>query len=155
MNKNENVVIAIFSSAAEAEAAVERLKNWDKNVKDVKLGAIGQVSYEGGRIKTHLVSGGILNRSFPMSDEAVLALGNELADGKVAVAVAGDDYEVSLVKQNLEAAGGKIISAQFEQTAKELKTEKKAIEAIDDAKTYDKGIDRSLDIAAINKTGFN
>lgn len=155
MNKNENVVVALFSSLAEAEAAVARLQKWDKNVKDVKLGAIGQVTNVDGRIKTHLINGGIFNRSFPLSDEAVNALGNELAEGRVAIVVASDDYEVSLVKQNLESAGGRIVSAHYERTADELKDEQKAIDAIDDKKAYDKGVDRSLDVAAINKSGFN
>jgi len=52
MNKNENVVIAVFEDGPAAEAAVARLKQWDKASEDVKLGAIGLLYKEDGQVKT-------------------------------------------------------------------------------------------------------
>lgn len=155
MNKNENVVIAIFAGQAEADNAVERLQKWDKDVKDIKLGAIGQVKNAGGAAKTSLVSGGFFKRSFPMSDEGVTALVAEMSDGQVAVAVGSDDYEVAMVKRHLESAGGRIISAYYERTAEEIADEQKAADAAAQQQAYDKTVDRSLDVGAINKSGFN
>jgi uncharacterized membrane protein len=53
-NKNDQVVIALFPSVQAAEQAVEALKNWDDANDDVKLGAIGTITKEGDKIKTHL-----------------------------------------------------------------------------------------------------
>ncbi len=52
MNRNENVVIAVFEDGPSAEAAIERLKQWDKASEDVKLGAIGLLYKEDGQVKT-------------------------------------------------------------------------------------------------------
>jgi len=52
MNKNENVVIAVFEDGPAAEAAIARLKQWDKASEDVKLGAIGLLYKEDGQVKT-------------------------------------------------------------------------------------------------------
>lgn len=52
MDKNENVVVAIFEDRAAAEAAVERLKKWDKASEDIKLGAIGLLYKEDGEVKS-------------------------------------------------------------------------------------------------------
>ena len=52
MNRNENVVIAVFEDGPAAEAAIDRLKQWDKASDDVKLGAIGLIYKEGDAIKT-------------------------------------------------------------------------------------------------------
>lgn len=54
MNKNENVVVAIFEDRAAAEAAIERLKKWDKASDDVKLGAIGLLYKEGEEVKASI-----------------------------------------------------------------------------------------------------
>lgn len=155
MNKNENLVVAIYNSLADAESAAERLQKWDKETKDVKLGPTGLVFVEGGAIQARLISGGFFNLSFPMPDDAILALGNGLNKGEAAVVVSGDDYEVSMIKRNLEMAGGRILSAQYEVTDKEAKAAQKAADSFDDITTHKKGVDRSLTIAAINKTGFN
>jgi hypothetical protein len=158
MNKNENKIVALYPGKAEAEAAIERIRNWDKQSKDVKLGAIGVVTHEGGVTKSELI-GGIfgsgLGRSFPISKEAVAALGEELHDGKVAVVVESDDYEVSMVKRQLEQAGGRIIAAEFERTAKEMEDERKAGEHAAQEAIHKKVVDHSMDVGAINKTGFN
>ena len=38
---NEQLVIAFFENEVAAEEAVDAIKQWDKDSKDVKLGAIG------------------------------------------------------------------------------------------------------------------
>lgn len=54
MDKNENVVVAIFEDRAAAEAAIERLKAWDEASKDIKLGAIGLLYKEDGEVKSSI-----------------------------------------------------------------------------------------------------
>jgi uncharacterized membrane protein len=50
---DKQLVLAFFGNEAAADAAVESLKQWDKDNKDVKLGAIGvMVKDEKGKIKT-------------------------------------------------------------------------------------------------------
>ncbi len=53
-NKNHNVVVGIFSSESAAESARDALKSWDKATDDIKLGAIGIITLENGKIKTHV-----------------------------------------------------------------------------------------------------
>lgn len=52
MDKNENVVVAIFEDRAAAEAAIDKLKKWDKASDDIKLGAIGLLYKENGQVKS-------------------------------------------------------------------------------------------------------
>lgn len=54
MSKNKQLVLAIFNTEADADAAVTSVKTWDKASDDVKLGAIGVlVKDDKGKIKTH------------------------------------------------------------------------------------------------------
>ncbi len=53
-NKNHQVVVAIFESEAAAESARDALKSWDKASEDIKLGAIGIITSENGKVKTHV-----------------------------------------------------------------------------------------------------
>jgi uncharacterized membrane protein len=53
-DKNEHVVIAVFPSKAEAESAEAGVKSWDGANDAVKLGAIGTIINENGKIKTHV-----------------------------------------------------------------------------------------------------
>jgi uncharacterized membrane protein len=53
-NKNHSVVVAIFDSEASAERARDALKVWDKADDDIKLGAIGIITFEDGKVKTHV-----------------------------------------------------------------------------------------------------
>lgn len=53
-NKNEHVVIALFSSRDAAEIAANALADWDHANKEVKLGAVGLIYKEDGEIKTQL-----------------------------------------------------------------------------------------------------
>jgi uncharacterized membrane protein len=54
-NKNRNVIIAYFPSAAAAEGASESLRMWDKADDDIKLGGIGILTAENGEIKVNNV----------------------------------------------------------------------------------------------------
>ena len=50
----KQMVLAFFANEADADAAVDAIKQWDKASKDVKLGAIGiLVKDDKGKIKTH------------------------------------------------------------------------------------------------------
>lgn len=53
-NSNDQVVIAFFPSAEEAERAAEALKKWDDANDDIKLGAVGTISKDGDDVKTQL-----------------------------------------------------------------------------------------------------
>ena len=53
---NEQLVIAFFENEVAAEETVDAIKQWDKDSKDVKLGAIGiLVQDEHGEAKVHKV----------------------------------------------------------------------------------------------------
>lgn len=54
MDKNDNVVAAIFENRAKAESAIEYLKMWDKASDDIRLGAIGLLYKEGDEVKAVL-----------------------------------------------------------------------------------------------------
>ncbi len=54
-NRNKNVIIAYFPSAAAAEGASESLRMWDKANDDIKLGGIGILTAENGEIKAQNV----------------------------------------------------------------------------------------------------
>jgi predicted flap endonuclease-1-like 5' DNA nuclease/uncharacterized membrane protein len=54
-NKNRNLILSYFPSAADASVAAGKLKEWDKNRKDIKLGGMGIITMENGKLKTHKV----------------------------------------------------------------------------------------------------
>jgi uncharacterized membrane protein len=57
IDKNKNLIIAYFSDVKAAKDAAEKLKHWDKNVDDIKLGGMGVVTLDKkGELKTHKVS---------------------------------------------------------------------------------------------------
>jgi hypothetical protein len=128
MNENETILVAAFADGAAAEAAVESLREWDKRVRDVKLGVIGTVHYEDGGIKSKVVHGGIFNRKMPITDEGVRALGRELSGGQVAVVVACDDFEATMVSDSLTRDGGRILASNYERTKEEITAENQAVE---------------------------
>ena len=53
-DKNENVVIGIFETLEAAEETVDGLKKWDRINEHIKLGAIGIVTKDGDKVKTHV-----------------------------------------------------------------------------------------------------
>lgn len=57
INKNKNLIIAYFPSVDAAKEAAEKLKHWDKDVEDIKLGGLGIITLDKkGKLKTHNVS---------------------------------------------------------------------------------------------------
>ena len=54
-NKNKHVIIAYFGSSEDAEEAAHQIKDWDKATDDVKLGGIGILTSQDGKIKTRKV----------------------------------------------------------------------------------------------------
>ena len=57
MAKNKHVVIAYFPGADKADMAANQLKEWDRANDDIKLGGIGILTWEEGKVKTHKVGG--------------------------------------------------------------------------------------------------
>lgn len=144
-NKNENVVVAIFEDKAAAEAAIERLKKWDKASDDIKLGAIGLLYKEGDEVKAVIghqsgrglkvgalvgviagaLTGGIgllggaaaggltggavgsfFAKSLHLNQDECDTIGMQLEQGKAAVVVTCDEYEIMPTRHTLEGAGG-------------------------------------------------
>jgi hypothetical protein len=128
MNKNETIIIAAFNDEAAAEAAVENLREWDKRVRDVKLGAIGTVKYDGGSVRSEVVHGGLFNRSMPISKDSERALAQELSDGQVAIVVACDNFEASMVSESLVRDGGRIMVMADERTKEDIAKGSKTVD---------------------------
>jgi len=53
-DKNEHAVIAFFPDQGAAENAANALKRWDDADDEIKLGAIGFLTMEKGKIKAHI-----------------------------------------------------------------------------------------------------
>ena len=53
-DKNENVVVAIFPDQDAADTALRNLRNWDNANDDIKLGAVGTITKQGDKVKTHV-----------------------------------------------------------------------------------------------------
>ncbi|MFN2136611.1 MAG: DUF4332 domain-containing protein [Candidatus Promineifilaceae bacterium] len=54
-NKNRNLIVAYFDSVDSADSAAVKLKLWDKDRRDIKLGGMGIITLEDGKLKTHKV----------------------------------------------------------------------------------------------------
>lgn len=53
-DKNEQVLVALFADRHAAEMASELIKGWDEANDDIKLGAIGTIAKEDGKVKTRV-----------------------------------------------------------------------------------------------------
>jgi len=53
-DKNDQVIVAIFNSYTDADKAVTLLKEWDNANDEVKLGAVGTMVKEKGKVKTQV-----------------------------------------------------------------------------------------------------
>jgi hypothetical protein len=53
-NKNEQVIVAFFESQAIADAAAINLQEWDKSTEEIKLGAVGTIYKQDGKVKTRV-----------------------------------------------------------------------------------------------------
>jgi len=105
----QQLVLAFFDKEAAADDAVNKIKQWDKASKDIKLGSIGVlVKDDKGKIKTHKlgarhtktgVAGGVL--------AAVLSGGVTLLAGAVVGGIAGGFFHkgLGLPKEDLERIG--------------------------------------------------
>lgn len=53
-DKNDQVIVAIFNSFTDADKAITLLKEWDQANDEVKLGAVGTMTRENGKVKTQV-----------------------------------------------------------------------------------------------------
>lgn len=53
-DKNDQVIVAIFNSFTDADKAITLLKEWDQANDEVKLGAVGTMVRENGKVKTQV-----------------------------------------------------------------------------------------------------
>lgn len=118
MNKNETVVIAAFADEPAAARAADNLREWDKRVREVKLGVIGLVHMPEGVIKADVLHGSLFHRAMPISDDALRVLAQELGD-RVALVVACDDYEAEMVVDSLTRDGGEVLANTHDRTDEE------------------------------------
>ena len=54
-NKNRNLIVAYLDTADEADAVAVKLKHWDKDHKEIKLGGMGIITMEDGKLKADKV----------------------------------------------------------------------------------------------------
>jgi hypothetical protein len=116
-NKNENVVVAIFGSQSEADAAIDGLKDWDQASDDIKLGAIGTIVKDGDKVKTHVghktgrgaVVGAVVGVIAGVLSGGLTLLGGLLGGG--ALGGAGGAFmkqSLHLTKQEIDALGNEL-----------------------------------------------
>lgn len=97
-NKNRQVLIAYFPNDYAADTAAQSLKAWDKANDAVKLGGVGILTWQDGKMKTHKVGahaagtgakwGTILGATLGILSGGVTLIGGVLA-GATAGAVGG------------------------------------------------------------------
>lgn len=155
MNTNENAVGAVFPNEAAADAAIESLHAWDVKVKDVELGAIGTVKLENGKAKVKVKKGGFFTRALKLDDDDMAVIVQHLDGEKVCVVVRSDDYEVSMVRTHLKNAGGQLAEFKDPYDAEERKDVHEAGVDAMNIRNFDKGMDQIVDVASVNKSGFN
>lgn len=141
-NKNRNLILSYFSSADDAREAAGKLKDWDKENKEVKLGGMGIVTMKNGKLKTKKVGsraggtggkwGMILGAAAGIFSGGVTLVGGAIA-GLAAGAVGGSLFHKKLGmtdedKERMESrlnAGGAAVAvmvddAELEPTRAEL-----------------------------------
>jgi uncharacterized membrane protein/predicted flap endonuclease-1-like 5' DNA nuclease len=104
-NKNRNLIISYFPSADDALAAAGKLKDWDKEQKEVTLGGMGIITMKNGKLKTKKVGaraggtgskwGMILGAAAGIVSGGVTLVGGALA-GLAAGAVGGSLFHKKL-----------------------------------------------------------
>lgn len=127
MNKNETIVVATFADEQAAERAANTLREWDKRVREVKLGVIGIVHMVDGVIKGDVIHGSFFHRSLPVSDDALRVLAQELGD-RVALVVSCDDYEAKMVADSLTRDDGQIVANTRDYTDEERAKEAEEVD---------------------------
>lgn len=137
-NKNDNVVVALFPSRATAESARDQLQSWDKADDSVKLGHMGIITKEDGKVKTRVprswgkgmvvgavaalltpitlvggvvaggAVGGFFKKNLNLSKEEAQMIGDHLDEGGAALVVTLDQAEVQATTDQLVSYGGKV-----------------------------------------------
>lgn len=135
-NKNRNVIIAYFPSAAAAEGATVSLKGWDQANDDIKLGGIGVLTAENGEIKVDNVgakaTGSGAKAGAVIGIVAGILSGGVTLVGGALVGLAGGGILGSLKHKNLGLSDG-----DFEALKTELTNGKAAlVVTADDEEVY-------------------
>lgn len=127
-NKNRQLIVAYFPTAEAAGSAADSLKAWDKATDAVKLGGVGILTWQDGKIKTHKVGaraagtgakwGTILGATLGLLSGGVTLIGGALV-GAAAGAVGGglvhkrlglSDADYARVEEHLKAGGAAIVA---------------------------------------------
>jgi len=140
-NENKHVVIAYFSSKAQAEQTAERIKEWDKGNDDIKLGGIGILTADKGKIKTRKVGrrAGGTGAKWGLALGAVTGIlsgGVTLIGGAVAGSASGavlgalfhkslglSDADKARLEQHLQSAGAALVVMADEHEVTPTKAE--------------------------------
>lgn len=127
-NKNRHVVIAYFADVAAASNAAADLKSWDKANDAVKLGGVGILHWEDGKIKTKKVGaraagkgaawGTALGATLGILSGGVTLIGGALV-GVTAGALTGalfhkgvglSDEDKSRLEEHLKSGGAAVVA---------------------------------------------
>lgn len=126
MNKNETIVVAAFTDESAAARAADNLREWDKRVREVKLGVIGMIHMVDGVIKGDAIHGTFFKRSLPISDDALQMLAQGLGD-QVALVVSCDDFEAQMVADSLTRDDGRVVVNTLDRTDEERAKEAREV----------------------------
>ena len=145
MAKKNNVVIAYFPGADKADAAASQLKAWDKDVKDVKLGGIGILTWQEGKLKTHRVGrrdtgkgagwGTAIGATLGVLSGGVTLVGGALT-GAAAGAVTGalfhqhrglSDADKARLEDNLKKGGAAVVTMTADEDTAAAQAELKKL----------------------------
>jgi len=116
-NKNENVIVAFFDNSAAADSAIASLQNWDKANDEIQLGAIGTMTKEKGKVKTHVgrkTGAGAKVGTIIGVTAAILSGGVTLLGGVAVGAAAGGAVgafmkkSTGLTKEDIEQIGNEL-----------------------------------------------
>jgi uncharacterized membrane protein len=140
-NKNNHVVIAYFPGVDGADAAAAGLKAWDKATDAVKLGGIGILRWEEGKIKTKKVGtraagkgavwGTVLGAALGILSGGVSLIGGALV-GAGAGAVTGalfhkglglSDADLARLTEHLKSGGAAVVAMADEDEVEATKAE--------------------------------
>lgn len=128
---SKNVIIAIYPGADKADQAANQLKDWDKANDDIKLGGVGILTWEDGKIQTRKVGGRATGKGAKWglalgAIAGILSGGVTLLGGALAGAVGGAALG-SLFHKNLG-----LTDEDWYQLERRLKTGEAALVAMAD-----------------------
>lgn len=155
MNTNENAVAAIFPNEAAAIAAITSLHSWDVKMEHIDLGAIGTVKLDKGKPKVSVRQGGYFSSALKLDKDEIELIGQHLEGDQVCVVVRSDDYEISLVRTQLEKAGGNVAGVvELFDAGEDDIGDVAGFDSINERIFYDE-MDTVLDVSTVNILGFN